>query len=209
MWTAALAALLTAAASYPRLASWDNVPAKTWLLLWVLLLSAYILWSFVFAWHEKESGRKVFTFEPRPRLWLTVTAAGIGAAAVLYFAIDPLSRQIAPLQFPKDFNGWLANLLFTLGFEQLFVCFAPFAFFVRLAHRRDVAFILTVLFGVLILCLQLSAADQLVLSALAVKLLVARIAVNSLALWFYLQGGLWTAWWWSFLINTRHLFGLP
>ncbi len=207
MKNAGLAACLTAAASFPGLVSWSNPPDKIWLLLGVNLWAAFFLWSFVFAWHERESGQRVFVFKTQPRLWLLASIGGLCAAIVLHFEVDPLARQINLEQFPKNLNDWMAGILFTLGFEQLFVCFAPFAFFIRLTHRRDVAFVLTVLLGVLVLCLKLSSIHQWSPSVLAMELLIARIVVSSLSIYFYLRGGILMTWWWILLLQARHLAG--
>ena len=204
MKKAGLAGCLTAAASLPQLAL-SAPPGRIGFLLASNLWAAFFLWSFVFAWHERESHRKVFTFEIQPRFWLLASVCGLSGAVVLHFDVDPLMHHIKLTDFPTDFKTWTASTLFTLAFEQLFACFAPFAFFIRLSHRRDIAFLLTVLFGVLILCLKLSSIHWLSPSILVLELLAARMVVATLSLYFYLRGGVFLFWWWCFLLQTRHL----
>jgi len=58
-----------------------------------------------------------------------------------------LSRGLAVLGGPKPVPA---------GLEPLFLCFAPFAFFIRLSNRQTTALALTVLFWVFILYLRLN-----------------------------------------------------
>jgi hypothetical protein len=204
MRDAGIAAVVTAGACYPRLFLWMNRPELAAFLVSILLMSAFLLWSFVLAWHREGTGKRVFGLPRSPWPWVAATLAGACAAALLYFFLDPITRQIHPAQFPKDLQGWAAHLLFALGFEQLFVCFAPFAFFIRLSRRLDVSCVLTVLFGIFIVWLQIS--DKGASAVLMLALLASRAFSASLTLYFYLRGGVWLVLWWVLLLNARHLW---
>jgi hypothetical protein len=49
---------------------------------------------------------------------------------------------------------WLAMTLFSLGLKQLFVVFAPFAWLIRLFGKKEPAFILTVVFGLIVVVIR-------------------------------------------------------
>ena len=48
----------------------------------------------------------------------------------------------------------LAMTLFSLGLKQLFVVFAPFAWLIRLFGRKEPAFILSVVFGIIVVVIR-------------------------------------------------------
>ena len=86
------------------------------------------------------------------------TLGAVAVAVLLSFLLDPQLRRITPGDYPVDGHAWLGMSLFALGFVPLFLCFAPYAFFIRLSRKQDAALVLTVLFGVFILALKLSSA---------------------------------------------------
>ena len=55
-----------------------------------------------------------------------------------------LLRLLAPTDFPHNPTQWFEHLCFSLALEQVFLCFAPFAFFVRLLPRVKAAAVATV-----------------------------------------------------------------
>lgn len=206
--SAGFAAVLTTLACWPRLALWPMRRDAVWFLLVFILWAAFFLWSFVFAWQEKHSGRPVFRRAIPARLWVAVTLCGLCGAAVLRWFLDPLVHQWLPLDFPSDLATWGAMLLFTLGLEQLFLCFAPLALFARLFHRIVPAMAATVCFGVLVMLLKLQSAAVAPAPLVLLALVLFRVAGGFLVLHFYVNGGVLLVWWWAVLVQSRHLLEL-
>jgi hypothetical protein len=201
---AGFAALATTLACYPRLSLWSSRSYPIWYLETVIFFCAIVLWGFVFAWHTTYTHRPVLVLKLDPRLFAAVTAAGIVVAAGLYLFLDPLLRLKTPEDYPADPEQWAAWLLFSLGFNQLFLIFAPFAWLIRLSRNRWVATSLTVLFGAIILAVKIRHAPTPLPTPLFAMLLAGRVVMGFLAVSFYLRGGLLLAWWWTFLIEARH-----
>jgi hypothetical protein len=198
---AALAALLTTLACLPQLFAWEERQAPIWYLTLALLLAAFVLWAFVFAWHNQYVGQNPFDIPRRPGLWLAATACGmLGAAATRVF-VDPKLRALLPEEFPTDPRSWLASVPFALFFIQLFLVFAPVAFFIRLFRKREAAMLLTLLFNAFVVMLK--AAELHLPHAVALQMLVIRILVVTIAVFFYLEGGVWTIWWMTLLIQAK------
>jgi hypothetical protein len=202
---AAAASLVTAVACYPRLSHWLNRPASIWYLEAVMFLCSIVLWSFVFAWHTQYSHRPVFTLKVEPRLFITVTVAGIAVATAFHLFLDPWLRVKTPEEYPADVRQWLAIVLFSLAFNQLYFVFAPFAWLVRLLQNRRVATVLTVLFGAFVLTIKSQSATTPIPSLLFAMLLAVRIGMGFLSISFYLRGGVLLNWWWTLLVEARHL----
>jgi len=203
---AALAALVTVLACWPRLSLWTGRPYAVWFMSAILGWAAFILWSFVFAWHTHYTGSAVFGTRFRPRLWGIATLCGIAGTLTLHWLIDPMLRPVAVEDYPASFPSLLALTLFTLTFDQLFLCFAPFAFFVRLFQSRNVAMGLTVLFGLFLLYLHARLWRSQFSSLFILELFAWRAAAAFLALYFYLRGGALLTLWWIFLLQLRHPF---
>jgi hypothetical protein len=205
---AGIAALATTLACYPSLLFWMNRTVPLWYLEAVIFFCGIILWSFVFAWHTRYSHRSVFTLKIEPRLFATVTVAGIVVAAGYHLFLDPSLRLKTPEEYPADVKQWLAITLFSLAFNQLFLIFAPFAWLIRLFQNRLVATGLTVLFGVIVLAIKYQSSTTPIPSLLFAALLTVRIAMGFLAVSFYLRGGVLLSWWWTLLIEARHLLNV-
>ena len=205
---AGLAALVTTVACYPRLALWGNRSAPLWYLEAVIFFCSTVLWGFVFAWHTPYTHRPVFAFKLEPRLFALVTAAGIVVATGLHLLLDPSLRVKIPEEYPANQEQWLALVLFSLTFNQLFLIFAPFAWLIRLFQNRWVAAGLTILFGAIILAIKIRHSPAPIPPPLFAALLAGRVAMGFLAISFYLRGGVLLSWWWTFLIEARHLFDL-
>ena len=152
---AGIASLVTALACYPRLSLWLNRSAPIWYLEAVIFFCGIVLWGFVFAWHTPYTHRPVFTLKMEPRLFITVTLAGIAVATAFHLFLDPALRLKMPEDYPADLRQWLAMVLFSLAFNQLFLIFAPFAWLMRLFQNRRVATVLTVLFGAFVLTIKI------------------------------------------------------
>jgi hypothetical protein len=205
---AAIAALATAVACYPRLLLWPGRPQPIWFLEAVIFLGTTVLWGFVFAWHTPYTGRPVFTFKMELKPFVAATLAGICGAISLHFFLDPSLRLATPDDFPNDLEQWLAMALFLLSFSQLFLVFAPFAWLIRLFQNRQIATVLTVLLGVLVLVLKSQSSPTPIPPSLFAALLIVRIVSGVLSVLFYLRGGLVLVWWWGFLIEARHLLNM-
>jgi hypothetical protein len=202
---AVAAALVTTLACHLRLAHWLNRPDPLWLLESSIFLCGIVLWGFVFAWHTPYSGRPVFTLKIEPRLFLAVTLAGIVVATLFHLLVDPPLRSKIPEDYPVVGGQWLALALFSLAFNQLFFVFAPFAWLVRLFRNQRVAVGLTVLFGALVFAMKIHSIPAPIPSPLFAALLTSRIIMGFLAVSFYLRGGVLLSWWWTLLIEARHL----
>src|SRR5689334_12142478 len=100
--SAAIAASISGLVCYPRFALWVNRPFPIWYLEAVLLLGGTVLWAFVFGWHTKYTGRPVFTLKLDPLSLLLASAAGLSAAALLYFFVDPQQRLKNPNEYPAN-----------------------------------------------------------------------------------------------------------
>src|SRR5205809_5416427 len=102
----------------PRLWLWPARKQPLWYLEAVLFLGGTVLWAFVFAWHLKYTGQPVFKARMSPLLLGMVTTAGIGAALLLFFVMDPRIRDLTPAEYPRNVAEWAAMTLFSLAFTQ-------------------------------------------------------------------------------------------
>ena len=207
--SASAAALMTSLVCFPRLALWSDRSHPLWFLSLTLAWASFILWSFVFGWRPRDSTLPIQSVKAVPvSLWGTATFAGFTGALVLWLFIDSVLQPLVPGDYPDTYESWLAMTLFTLAFDQLFLCFAPFAFFLRLAKNQRVAGGLTVCFGVALLCSRIKLLAPQVSPFFIAELFVWRTAAGFLTLYFYVQGGALLAWWWVLLMQFRHLITL-
>ena len=206
--SAGTAALITSLVCFPRLALWSDPPHQLWFLSLTLAWASFILWSFVFGWHPQHVRRPILAVKASPALWRAATLAGLAGAMMLRLVIDSVLQPLVPGDYPDTHEAWLAMTLFTLAFDQLFLCFAPFAFFVRLLQNQRAAAGLTVFFGVALLCLRIKSLAPLVSPFFIAELFVWRTAAGFLTLYLYLKGGALLAWWWVLLLQLRHLITL-
>jgi len=188
------------------LSTWRDRSYQLWFLALTLAWASFILWSFVFGWSPQNMRRPIRAV--RPSLWSAATVAGLVGALVLRLFIDSVLQPLVPGDYPDSCEAWLAMTLFTLGFDQLFLCFAPFAFFVRLMPDQRAAAGLTVLFGVVLLGLRIESLGIQLSSVFIAGLFVWRIAAGFLTLYFYLKGGPSLVWWCTLLMQLRHLVTL-
>ena len=202
---AGVAALLSGLACYPRLATWPERLYPVTLLLPVLIWAMFILWGFVFAWQFQYANRPVFGDRFRPTLWGVATLWAVMSAVLARRGLDPQLRALTPGMYPTDWNSWLAMGLFSVAFEPLFLCFAPFAFFIRLIRKQEAAIALTVSFGLLVLALRLNAAAALASPWLIVELVALRAVGGFVGLYFYLRGGALLVWWVFLIVHLRFL----
>lgn len=205
---ASLAAAVSALACYPRVSLWLTRSNPIWYLEATIFFCGIILWGFVIAWHTLYTKKPVVDFKPDVRTFGTVTLAGIGMALIYDLFLDPSLRAKLPDEYPPDFNHWVAFLAFALAFNQLFMTFAPCDWCIRLFKRTWVAISLTALFGAFVLVLNIQARGVPISTPLMSALLVARITIGFLAVSFYLRGGVVLSWWWTLVLESRHLFHL-
>lgn len=203
---AAIAGALSALACYPRLANWTHRKDDVWFLVAVVGWAVFVMWAAVFAWHEKHGRLEVFPKRVPPNLWLVALALGGAGAAISFHFGDPTLRQLAPTDFPQNPTQWAEHALFNLAMEQLFLCFAPFAFFVRLLPSAKAAGISVVLFGLLVFALKLQSVSAALTWDVAVGLVCFRALHSAVTVWLYLQGGVGLVWLFAFLLLCRHWF---
>jgi hypothetical protein len=208
MTSAAIAAALTAVASLPRMLLWDKRPFPVWFAEAMFFFCGFVLWAFVFAWHTEHTRRPVFTLRIKPLVLAGATLVGIIAAFGMHWLLDPSVRAHHPEDFPADFQNWMAHTLFIIGFTQLFLLFAPFAWAMRLFRNETAATWVTVAINVLVLALRSNSSPTPLPGLLILVMVGSRIACAYFGVWFYLRGGIFLAWWITFLIEARHLLTL-
>jgi hypothetical protein len=201
---AALAALITTAACWPRLACWEERPYSLGFALIVLAWAGFILWSFVFGWYSEYSGQPFLLIRTHPGVWGIATLCGVLGAAMLHWQIDPVLRPLAPRDYPENWPVLGAMTLFALALDQLFLCFAPMAFFLRLSRSPKVAASLTVLFGLALLYLKARALPGDFSAFFVFELFAWRAIVGFLSVYFLLKGGALVTLWWILLLQIRH-----
>jgi hypothetical protein len=204
--SAGTAAVLSSLACLPRLWLWPHRRYDLWYLEATMFLGSTVLWAFVFAWHTKYTQRPVFALKPGLVPFLLATLCGVAAAVFLHLWLDPSLRLRTPEDYPRTIMQWIALVLFSLAFNQLFLVFAPFAWAMRLFRSTRMAALLTILFGVFVLVLKNRSSPTPMPSALLPGLLVVRVVVGALSVYFFLRGGVLLVWWWGLLLQTRHLW---
>ncbi len=204
-----VAGTFSAVLCYPRLAHWTQREDSVWLLVVMVDWVAFMMWAAVFAWHERHAHRELLPRRIPPPLWLAAVSLGVAGAALSFHLGDPALRRLAPTDFPQNPAEWAEHLLFNLALEQLFLCFAPFAVFVRLLPGVRAAGVATVLFGLLVFALKLrDLAPDLPLAAKLV-LVAFRALHGAVTVWLFTQGGLWLVWLFALLLQSRHWFAFP
>jgi hypothetical protein len=208
MRSAAIAAAVSTLICYPRLALWTERPNALWFLGTMLLLVSFILWSFVFAWYPRQLGRPVIQSQNTIRTWVLASTGGILGGLLLLIAVDPTLRNARPADYPTSLPTWTFATLFNLGFSQLFLCYAPMAFFLRLFRQPTAAVGLTVLFGLGLLAAQLDAVHIELHPRFVLRLYVLLVLFGGIAALLFLRGGLLPAATWTLLLECRLLPGL-
>ncbi|MBI5800930.1 MAG: hypothetical protein HZA92_09445 [Verrucomicrobia bacterium] len=205
---AAIAAALTALACYPRLAHWGQRADAVWFYVGVIGWAAFVMWAAVFAWHQRHGQHEVFPKSVPQNLWLLTLVLGVSGAAISLHFGDPTLRQLAPTDFPRNPDQWLHHALFNLALEQPFLCFAPFAFLVRLLPSVRAAAIGVVMFGLLVFALKLQSLPAALTWDVAILMVLFRAIHSSVTVWLYLRGGVWLVWLFALLLLSRHWFAL-
>ena len=190
MSSAALAAFATALACYPRFEMWQTRRLPIWYLELVLLTGTFFLWSFVFGWQGLYGGRDPMRPSKSVPLWALATAGALAVAGLHYFVLDPALRPFVPDEYPVSRGAWLAMAISTLTLTQLFVVFAPLAFFLRMSSRRWLAIALTLAFNLFVMLQRSALAPTPVPSPLLAGLIGIRLLGASILVYFYFKGGL-------------------
>lgn len=204
---AAAGACFTAFVSYSRMALWAARPGQLWVMEAAVFTTAFFLWAFVFAWHRRYSGRPVLAV-PRLAPWAAVTLLGLVGAVLAASFIDPVLRPLTPEVYPNTFREWGALALFDLGFVQLFLCFAPMAYFSRVSSNPLLAAAATVGLSLLVALLRLRGLPVSVPFTTAAAVLAVRGLSAACSVWSYREGGILLAAWWTLLLDLRHLAAL-
>jgi hypothetical protein len=197
--------LVSTALSLPRMLLWEKRPYSAWYIEAILFCCGFVLWAFVFAWHTEYTHRPLFTLRIKPLLFAGATLVGLIAALGHHWLLDPSLRATNPEDYPPDLRHWVAHLLFTLSFNELFLLFAPFAWAMRLFRNEKVATWMIVALGVLLLVLKTNASPLPLSTPLLLALALLQIASAFFSVWFYVRGGIFLAWWIAFLLEARHL----
>lgn len=204
--SAILAGWCIALVCWPRIATAPDQRLPVWYLEAVVLLGSIVLWGFVFAWHTQYTHRPVFTLKVAARPLALATGAGLATTLFWHFAIDPWLRIKAPADYPTTMEQWLAMTLFSLGLKQLFVVFAPFAWLIWLFGKKEPAFILTAVFGIIVVVIrEYRSPSSLLAEPFFLGVLAIRGAAQAISVYFYLRGGVLLVWWWELLLQSRHL----
>lgn len=209
MLTAAVtAALASCVAGYPRLAQWTLRQHAIWFLVTVMFVCAWVLWAFVFAWQTRYLRCPVVVKKLDLKAFWSVTIMGVIIGAIFHFCFDPAVKSRMPDAFPLTLGQWAAMTLFVLAFQQLFLVFAPLAFFSRILRNGRLAVILTVFFGGLIVIIKAQPAMAAMPWMMSSGFLLIRMLAGLLSIYFYLRGGIVLACWWGLLLQSRLLLDL-
>jgi hypothetical protein len=171
-----------------------------------MFLGTVMLWGFVFAWHAKYMKQPVFR-KVELKTWSLVTLLGLAAAAILRAGLDPGLRTVIPTDYPGNFAQWFSMTLFSLAFTQLFLIFAPIAWLARLSHNRQFSIAATILFGVCVLLIKERTSPVHLPHLLFLGLATVRLLNGAFSVFLYLRGGVALVFWWTLLLQSRHLFG--
>jgi hypothetical protein len=208
MRSAAMAAVISAVACSPRLALWTDRPQSLWFMVTMLLLVAFILWSFVFGWYPRFTGRPVIWCKAGTKVWGLAVAVGLLGGVILVIGVDPILRDARPGDYPVSVAEWMIFTLFNLGFSQVFVSYAPLSFFLRLSGRTTAAIGLTVVFGLGLLATQLQASGVELEASFVASLYLLRAVLGVTGGILFLRGGLLPALTLALLLDLRLVPGL-
>jgi hypothetical protein len=100
MRIAAAAASFTGLACYPRLWIWTDRPNALWFMVTLLILTSFVLWSFVFAWYPIRTQRPVLNTTLTQHDLILACVLGLLAAVILTGTVDPKLRPLNPTDYP-------------------------------------------------------------------------------------------------------------
>jgi hypothetical protein len=147
----------------------------------------------------------VFDLKPglMPFAIVTLTAILLAGAQLLIF--DPPLRARLPNEYPSNAHELIATILFSLSFTHLFLVFAPFDWAMRLFKHQSVAITVVILLGMIVIVRKLQSMPESLPAGLVVMFVCARGISSLVAVWLYARYGVAVVWWWSLLLQARHL----
>jgi len=163
-----------------------------------------VLWAFVFSWHLKYTRQPVFRVKIEPELVAKITLTGLGIATLLAFLLDPRLRVLSPADYPMNLKEWAAMTLFSRRLPS-------YSWYSLLSHgscgcsateRRP---LLNSSFRFICNGSEETALRPAPPLGLFSGLLALRVATGIFSIYCYLRGGAFLVWWWTLLLECRHL----
>ena len=168
------------------------------------------MWGSVFAWEKKYGAADPLPFKRSPRVWTTILIGGVIAAILAAKFTAPAIRKIMPDQYPESLGEVLAYVAFYVAFyvalEQIFICFAPLAFFARLSGKPALAAGMTVGVSLAVLWVKLGTAVAPPSTGLVIWLFAFRLAHSVASIGLYRWGGIWPVYALALILQSRLLF---
>lgn len=192
----------------PRITSWQERTDAFWFLALVLAWCLFVMWGFVFAWESVHGLAKPLAFPGNIKIWATLPIIGLALGTFLRLAVDPAFRAVFPRDYPISVSGWIHQTLFQLAFVEVFLCYAPLAFFARLCPNHNVVAGLVVGLNVFVLVVKLGTVPELPPIDSVGALFAYRAGVTIGAIWLYRWGGIWPVSLLVLTIQSRHLMEL-
>jgi hypothetical protein len=202
---AALAALAGTAACLPKMARWTASLEYLVIIAAMLGWCVFVLWGFVFAWSSRHAGVPPFQRPRDGRFWALITLVAIAVGLLLTTTLDAEYRRLFPFEDSRTPGQWTAALFFNLSLQQLFLCFAPIAFFSRLGAPPGVTLGLTVALTLSVLTMKLDRAPLEPSAIAIVGWVAARGLIAAGSVLIYRRGGVLAVWWFALLLQCRHL----
>ncbi|MGB0581250.1 MAG: hypothetical protein ACPGVU_16245 [Limisphaerales bacterium] len=203
--SAGLASVVSGLLCFPRLQAAQRYEEMLIFAVLMLFWCQFVLWAFVFAWEPAYGKAEPLTIQRNPKHWALLMAGGVMVAGYQYFLVDPGYRAVAPNEYPYTFNAWWRQVLFTMAFSELFLCYAPLAFFVRLAQDEEWAMKLTVGFNVFFVAVKLFTMPQAPGAATIIALLILRLGIAYAAVRLYRWSGILAVSLLVLITQSRHL----
>lgn len=203
-----MATLISTTLCLPRLLAWQDRAETLWFLSLTLAWCFFVMWGFVFAWEPAHGRARPLAFVSDRGLWILTTGAGIALALILRGVVDPAFREVFPRDYPATFADWFNQSLFQLTLVQLFLCYAPLAFFARLCPNPNWVAGLVVGLNLFVLAVKLGTVRELPAPFIVVTLTLCRVIIALLSIHLYRRGGIWTVSLLAALLQCRHLPGL-
>lgn len=168
----------------------------------------FVLWGFVFAWEPIFGQSDPFKCRNEPVKWASIVLGAALLGIFLHFLTDPPFRAVFPKDFPNSFSAWIAHTLFAVAFIELFLCYAPLAFFARLFRNQIGVICLTLALNLFILAVKLGSVPTLPPALAVIALVEYRVLVTFAAIRLYRWSGVGAVSFLVVMIQARHLFTL-
>src|SRR2546421_126926 len=125
----------------------------------------------------------------QPRVLKAAASAAFVSALASYPRLALWPNRVYPL--------WYLEALLFLGGTVLWL--------VRLVSRPAIAAIMTAFLGMFVLWFKNDSSKTPLPAGLLMAVLSMRLVVGLVSVYFLLRGGVLLVWWWSFLVQTRHV----